>query len=165
MKKIWTSIQRWWLFNIANPKVRQGETVDGAFRWCFRRYDLTISTLSGNFTAKFAADSHPFGYLLAGESDENIIGFAQTIYFLSKSLTTDQELADDIGKAYKRYIDRLSKQSAAEVKEDEIEEKVALEEVKQVQEYVEASPKGKRQRERDANGRFKKVVKELEKSE
>lgn len=49
--------------------------------------------------------------------------------------------------------------------EDEIEEKIALEEVKAVQEYVDAPKKERRKMERDVNGRFKKAVKDLENSE
>jgi hypothetical protein len=37
--------------------------------------------------------------------------------------------------------------------------------VKQVQEYVEMDEKSKKKRERETNGRFKKAVKDLEKSE
>ena len=134
MKKLINSFRRWWLFTFENPVVRKGETVDGAFKWVFRRYWLEIKTLSGNFTCRFTADEHPFGYLLAGADDQNIIGFAQTLYYLGKSVTTDQQLCDDLGAAYKAYVERLEKQAAVEVKEDEFEEKVALEEVKQVYE-------------------------------
>lgn len=134
MKKIIDDIRRWWLFHLANPVVRKGESIDGAFKWVFRRYWLDISTLSGNFKARFTASENPYGYLLAGQDDENILGFAQTLYYLGSSLTTDQQLCDDLGAAYKAYVERLEKQAAVEVKEDEFEEKVALEEVKQVYE-------------------------------
>ena len=137
MKKLINSFRKWWLFHLKNPVVRKGETVDGAFKWVFRRYWLEITTLSENFTCRFTADEHPFGYLLAGADDQNIIGFAQTLYVLGKTMTTDQKLADDIGKAYKRYNDRLQKQAVGEVVEDEFEEKVAVEEVKQIYEKVE----------------------------
>jgi len=160
MKKFWTSIQRWWLFNLANPVVRKGEA--GGFKWVFRRFWLEISTLSGNFKCRFTADEHPYGYLAAGDADDNIEGYCQTFYTIGKLLTTNQEFVDDIGKAIRDYEQRVFNESS--VDEDELEEKVAIEEVKQVQEYVEASPKERKARERDANGRFKKVVKELEKS-
>lgn len=126
--------RKWWLFRVENPVVRKGES--GGFRWVFRRYWLDIETLSGNFKARFTASENPYGYLLAGQDDENILGFAQTLYYLGSSLTTDQKLCNDIGKAYKSFVDRLEKKAAAEVKEDEFEEKVALEEVKQIYEKV-----------------------------
>lgn len=164
MKKIWTSIQRWWLFNLANPVVRKGEA--GGFKWVFRRFWLEISTLSGNFKCRFTADEHPYGALLSSdESNDTIHGFCQIVYQIGKLLTTEQKFADDIQKAIVNYNNRLNKKAAGEIVEDELEENIAIEEVKQIQEYVEATPKERRRQERDSNGRFKKVVKELEKSE
>lgn len=145
-----------------NPSVRKGEV--GAFKFNFRRYDLIISTLSENFKVRFTADNAPYGYLLAGKDDTNIHGFSQILYEVGKLLTTEQKFADDIQKAIVNYNSRLNKKAASEVKEDELEEKVAIEEVKQVQEYVEASPKERKARERDANGRFKKVARDLKES-
>ena len=112
-------ILKWFWFTFKNPVVRKGVT--GAFRFVFRRFDLTIETLSGNFKAKFMADEHPYAYLLAGKDDANIHGFCQAIYMLSKSLTTDQGLVDDVAKAISKYNNRLQKQAASEVVEDETE--------------------------------------------
>lgn len=152
MKKI----LKWWWFTFKNPVVRKGET--GGFKWVFRRFWLEIETVSGNFKAKFMADEHPYAYLLAGQGDENIHGFCQVVYMLSKTLTTDQGLVDDVSKAIAKYNKRLQKQAASEVKEDEIEEKIALETEKQIQEHVELPKKERRKVERDINGRFKKAV-------
>jgi hypothetical protein len=165
MKKIKESILRWWYFHIKNPVIRKGESKDGAFKWTFRRFSLTIETLSGNFKAEYSADEHPYSYLLAGENDDNIIGFAQFIYMLSKTLTTDQGLANDVGKAIGKYQKRLEKQAASEVVEDETEEKIALEQEKQIQEHVELPKKERRKVERRIDGKFKKAVKEAEKHE
>ena len=121
-------IRKWWLFHVVNHKVREGEK--GGFKWCFRRFWLEISTQSGNFVARFTAAEHPYGYLAAGETDENIHGFAQILYEVGMLLTTDQGFANDIGKAINKYQKRLEK--AAEVVEDETEEKIAVEEVKAV---------------------------------
>ena len=149
---------KWWYFHLANPKVREGEA--GGFKWCFRRFWLDISTLSGNFKVRFTADKDPYGYLLAGKDDENIHGFAMTIYQVGKLLTTDQGFVDDVQKALQKYEKRLSK-----VKPDTDSEEAALAEVKAVQEYVEMPKKEQRKYERDVNGRFKKAVKEVEKNE
>ena len=148
---------KWFWFTFKNPVVRKGES--GGFRWCFRRFDLTIETLSGNFKAKFMADAHPYAYLLASQGDENIHGFCQTVYLLSKTLTTDQGFVDDVSKAFAKYDKRLQKKAASEVKEDETEEKIALETEKQIQEVVEMPKKERRKVERDINGRFKAAVK------
>lgn len=158
---MWKKIQTWFWFTFRNPKVRQGEA--GGFKWCFRRLDMTIETLSGNFKARFTAAENPYAYLLCGKTDDNIIGFAQMLYYLGMVITTDQGLVDDISKAVNKYEKRLQK--SAKVEENETEEKIALEEVKQVQEYVEKPAKERRKQDRETNGRFKKAVKGLEKSE
>ena len=152
MKKI----LKWWWFTFKNPVVRKGET--GGFKWVFRRFWLEIETVSGNFKAKFMADEHPYAYLLAGKTDDKIYGFCLVVYMVGKALTTDQGFADDVSKAIAKYNKRLEKKAASEVKEDETEEKIALETEKQIQEIVEMPKKERRKVERDINGRFKKAV-------
>lgn len=161
--KIKEKILKWWWFTFKNPVVRKGET--GGFKWVFRRFWLEIETVSGNFNAKFMADAHPYAYLLASQGDENIHGFCSAIYMLSKTLTSDQGLVDDISKAISKYNKRLEKIAASEAKEDETEEKIAMETEKQVQEIVEMPKKERRKYERDVNGRFRKAVKEAAKNE
>lgn len=156
-------VKKWWLLTIKNPVIRKGEC--GAFRFVFRRFDLTIETLSGNFKARFMADEHPYAYLLAGKDDANIHGFCQAIYMLSKSLTTDQGLVDDVAKAISKYNKRLQKQAASGVVEDETEEKIALDTEKAIQDHIELPRKERKKVERDINGRFKKAVKEAAKNE
>lgn len=151
------NFKKWWLFHLANPVVRKGES--GGFKWVFRRFTLDISTLSGNFSARFTAAEHPYAYLLAGKNDENIIGFIQTMYYLGMTLTTDQGLVDDISKAIRKFEKRVSMIEPTEESED-----AAIAEVKAVQEYVDAPKKEKRKMERDVNGRFKKAVKAVEES-
>lgn len=158
MKKIWTKIQRWYYFHLANPVVREGESKDGAFKWTFRRFDLTVETLSGNFKVWFTAAEHPYGYLLAGEGDDNIHGFAITLYEIGKLITTDQGLVNDIQKAIQKYEKRLNKQ-AEPVVEDETEEMIALKEVQAMQEHIELPKKERRKTEREIDKRFKKALK------
>lgn len=134
-----------------NPIVREGE--HGGFKWRFRRFTLEISTLSGNWKAKWTAAEHPYGYLLAGSGDENIEGFAQTMYEVGMLLTTDQGFVNDIQKALRKYSSRLEKKAAKDIVEDETEEKIALEAEKQVQEAIGMSRKERR----DVNRRFRKA--------
>ena len=155
MKKIFDKIRMWWYFHVVNPVVRKGE--HGGFKWEFRRFWLDISTLSGNFKARYMADEHPYAYLLAGKTDDNIIGFCQFIYMLGKTLTTDQGLANDVDKAFRKY--RKRRDNEARVVEDEEEENMAIEGEKAVQELVEMPEKDRKKVERDINGRFKKAVK------
>lgn len=158
-----SKFSKFWWFHFRNPVVRQGEA--GGFRWRFRRFDLTIETLSGNFKAKFTADENPFGYLVAGKDDSNVHGFAYVMYTVGKLLTTDQVFVNDIHRAIQKYNQRLNKKAASEVKEDETEEKIALETEKQIQEVVEMDKKTRRKYERGVDGRFKAAVKEAEKNE
>lgn len=151
-------LQRWVLFHLRNPKVRVGEK--GAFKWTFRRFWLDIETLSGNFKCRFMAAEHPYAYLLAGQDDENIHGFCQMIYYAGMLLTTDQGFVNEVGRAIMKYSKRLEK--SEKVKEDETEEKLALEEVKQMQKAVEMPKKERRKMEKDVDRRFKKVMKEAE---
>lgn len=147
----------WWYFHIMNPVIRSGES--GGFKWVFRRFTLDISTISGNWSVRFTAAEHPYAYLLAGKDDDNIIGFCQMLYYLGMVITTDQGLVNDIQKAFAKYEKRLEKQNP--IVEDETEEKIALEEVKQVEEYANMPAKERKQKERDINGRFKKTAQKL----
>ena len=133
MKIIWLKIRKWWLFTMRNPVVRAGKTE--AFQWKFRRFDMEVRTFSGNWSAKWTAAEYPYGYLLAGKDDANIIGFCQTMFEVGMLLTTDQKFVNDIQKALQKYSARVEK--SAKVVEDETEEKIALEFEKQVQEHIE----------------------------
>lgn len=144
-----------------NPIVREGE--HGGFKWRFRRFTLEISTVSDNWRARWTAAEHPFGYLLSSKDDDNIIGFCQTIYEVGALLTTDQGFVNDIQKALKKYSSRLEKKAAKDIVEDETEEKIALEEEKQVQEAIGMSRKERKKRERDINKRFKESAKYVQK--
>ena len=150
-----------WYFKVKNPVVRKGESKDGAFRWTFRRFWLEIETLSGNFKARFTAGEHPFAALLSDESDKNTLGFAEILYMVGMLLTTEQKFANDIQNAIKRHQDRATK--SAKVEEDEIEEKIALETEKQIQELVEMPSKERKKVEKKIDKKFEKAVKDLEK--
>lgn len=155
---IWTKIQRAWYFYCVNPTLRKWE--EGGFKFKFRRFFLDIRSISGNFKMRWTASEHPYGYLFAGENDQTE-GFANRMYMIGALLTTDQQFVTDIDKALEGYQKRMDGQ--ANVVEDETEEKIAIEEVKAVQEYVDAPKKERRKMERDANGRFKKAVKDVQK--
>lgn len=128
MRQFFQKIRAWWLFKMSNPVVRKGEK--GGFKWVFRRFWLEISTVSGNFKARFMAAEHPYGYLVSGKDDKNIEGFCQMIYTVGMLLTTDQGFVDDVRKAIGKYQKRLDKENP--VVEDEIEEKFAIENEKKV---------------------------------
>lgn len=143
MRQFFQKIRAWWLFKMSNPVVRKGEK--GGFKWVFRRFWVEITTVSGNFKARFMAAEHPYGYLVSGKDDKNIEGFCQMIYTVGMLLTTDQGFVDDVKKAIDKYQKRLDKENP--VVEDEIEEKFAIENEKKVLE-LSKSPR-KRQRRAD----------------
>ena len=116
-------IRKFWYFRVRNGVVRKGEK--GGFKWKFRRFWLDVSTLSGNFKARFTAAEHPYGYLLAGKDDRNISGYCETLYAVAMLLTTDQVFVDDIQKALNEYYARADRK--ARIVEDEDEERNALE--------------------------------------
>lgn len=156
-------VRKWWWLTIKNPVIKKGEC--GAFRFVFRRFDLTIETLSGNFKAKFMADEHPYSVLVGCEQEKTIHGYCALLYQIGKLMTTDAGFVGDLQKALSKYDKRLQKQAASGVVEDETDEKIALEEVKAIQEVVEMPKKERRKYERGVDGRFKRAVKEAEKHE
>lgn len=159
MKKIWEKIRKFWYFHLANPVVRKGER--GGFKWCFRRFWLDISTVSGNFKARFTAAEHPYAYLLAGKDDSNIKGYCEHLYMTAMLLTTDQKLVNDIHKSLEANIRRQGQKPSVSGDSEE----AALAEVKDVQEYTEMSRAERRRYERDVNKRFKATVKKMKDEE
>lgn len=142
------NLRKFWYFHVRNGVVRKGEY--GGFKWEFRRFWLTIETVSGNFKCRFMAGEHPYAYLLAGKDDENIKGFCQMIYEMGMLLTTDQGFVDDIEKALVKYSKRISKSVAKEAKkEDELDEKAAIEFEKEVQAYKETPKRYRRRKDRE----------------
>lgn len=156
MAKLREKFLRIWYFWFRNPVVRRGE--HGGFKWVFRRFWLDISTLSGNFKARFTAGEHPYGFLLTGTTDDNIEGFCQVLYEIGSLITTDQGFVNDIQKAVKKYAKRMEKTPA-----DDEDEEIALEEVKAIQEHIELPEKERKKVEKDIDKRFKKAAKEAEK--
>ena len=120
---------KWWFFKVKNSVVRTGEK--GGFKWVFRRFSLTIETLSGNFKAEFTAHL----------------------------MTTEQEFVDDLNKALSDYDKRLVEKEKPNA--DAEDEEIAIEEVKQVQAVVDMPKAERKKYERDVNGRFKKSVKKI----
>ena len=164
-KMLMTKLKRFWYFNFANPVVLKGK--EGGFEWVFRRFWLEYRTVSGNWKLRVTAGAHPHGYLLAGAmkgDNNNVHGFAMTMYMQSMLLTQDQGLVSDIQRAIRKCDRRLQKQEASKMKEEDRQDEIALEAVKQEQEFVELPKKEQRKVEREVNGRFKKVVKDAQKS-
>ena len=148
--KIWDKIVRFWCLNVMNPVEASGEK--GGFRYVFRRYTLELRTVSGNWRMRVTACEHPFGYLRASVEqgkEDNVFGFANVLYYLTMTMTTDKRLVDEVQKALVKAED------------DPEEEKAAMEEVRGVQEYVEMGARERRKYERDVNRRFKRAAEKV----
>ena len=112
---------------------------------------------------RVTACEHPWAYLRASVEqgrEDNVFGFANVLYYLTMTMTTDQRLVDEVQKALVDYETRLEEK--AKVEEDPEEEKAAMEEVRGVQDYVEMGARERRKMEREINGRFRKSVKKAE---
>ena len=159
MSKISDKIKKWWLFSMSNRKVKVGE--GGAFKWTFRRFWVEIRTLSDNFRVRFTAAQNPYGYLFVGEDDQTQ-GFAERLYMVGMLMTTDQQFVNDIDKALEDYRVRIAAQNP--IVEDEQEEEMALEEMRQLQEHIELPDKERKAVEKDIDKRFKQAVKKAKKA-
>ena len=157
MSRIFDKIRKWWLFTMSNPTVKVGEA--GAFKWRFRRFWLEIKTLSDNFRVRFTAAENPYGYLYYGD-EEQTQGFAERIYMIGMLLTTDQRFVNDIDKAIEDYQKRMSAENP--VVENKDEERIAVEEMRQLQEHIELPKKERKAVVNDIDKRFKKAVKKAQ---
>lgn len=158
---IFDKILKLWYFTFRNKVVWKGEK--GGFRVKFRRFWVEAESLSGNWKARWTAAEFPYGYLLSavtGNNEDTLWGFVERMYMWSMLLLTDVDFAKDMDKAYEDYKKRMEPKT---VEENPQEEEAALEFEKEVQEYVETPRRQRRKQDREANGRFKKTVKKVEK--
>lgn len=108
----------WWWFTFKNPTIYKFEF--GGFKVEFKRFFITIKTISGNFEAKFMVSEHPYGYLFHQAKNgkiDDIHGFCAYIYKIVTCLTSDQGLADDINKALTKFDKRMEKKAKSAAKE------------------------------------------------
>lgn len=109
MKKNWSRWNR-----------RRAEKTVAGFRFVFRDYDMTLSTLSGNWSMRLLCTEHPFGYLAASLRDgldENLHGYALLMYALSTQMTRERRLVKDVEGAVRRYAGRIEREGARREKE------------------------------------------------
>lgn len=101
-----------WVFGIANRK--QKELIIGGFKFVFRSYTLDISSISKSWSMRLLCSEHPYGYLLASlrqGNQENLHGYAMTLFIQSTSLTKDQKLVKDVQRDCELYMKRLLRES------------------------------------------------------
>lgn len=113
-------INRWWnlmVFYLTNRKLETAEV--GGFKYVFRKYSMTVSSLSENFKMRILCGEHAYGYLLTAlrhNKEENLGGYALMLYSLAVSLTRDQKLVSDVTRDIKGYAARVEREAEKEAK-------------------------------------------------
>lgn len=122
-----------WVFGIANRKKR--EIIIGGFRFIFRSYTLDISSISRSWSMRLLCSEHPYGYLLASlnqGNQENLHGYAMTLFMQATSLTKDQKLVKDVQRDCEAYMKRLLREGektemqARKDKDREVKDNIAI---------------------------------------
>lgn len=81
-----------------------------------RQTYLAIGCDSGIFSCRIGGNTHAYGYLLAAARqgrDEQLHGYATTLYIPAMAMTGDQELTDGIQAAVRGWVGRKDAQGAA----------------------------------------------------
>lgn len=111
MKKLFERAATWLRLHVMNV-VEERRTI-GGFEFVFRRYDLTVRTLSGNFRTRIMCTEHPFAYLahsLRDGREDNLHGYASLLYIVATQLTQDAPFARAVESGVKRYMERLERE-------------------------------------------------------
>lgn len=114
MRKILERVAAWWRLSVANRKM--AEKTIGGFKFEFRKYDLRIRTLSGNWRLRLLCTEHPFGYLaqsMKAGIDDNLHGYATLMYVCSTQLTKDAKLVRNVEFAVRKYSERIEREAKA----------------------------------------------------
>lgn len=127
---------------------------------------MEIKTLSGIFSMRIDARTHPFGYLWAAASQGNetqLHGYAVIMYRTAMALTQSQGFVDGLTKEINNLDRRLAKRAekaASEIAEYQDQGDAAF--MEEVAAYADATPK-ERKKMRKANQEvLREVLKEKE---
>lgn len=150
-----------WYFGVRNRLERRYER--GGFRVDFRRYDMRIRTLSGNFALRLRANEYSYGYLLSSlmqGREDNLRGYAMLLYIVASCVCEDDGLRRDLMKGIERYEGRLERKAAKAAKEagGEAESEACVE---QERSDLEAAGLSRRARRRRSRERVKKAEEAL----
>ena len=113
----------------------------GGFKWTFRKYSMTVRSLSENWQMRVLCGEHSYGYLLESLSQgktDNLHGYAIIMYSLAVSLTRDEKLVSDVTRDIKAYAARVDRQAEKEARKSE---KVSDEEILAVERMAEENAK------------------------
>lgn len=160
LRKISKALKEFWLLRVMN--YTQKKLTVGGFEFHFRQYDLTIRSLSGNFTLKVLATEPAFGYLvqaLAKDRKDNLHGYAAFMYLISSSLVEDDNFRSDIQSALTAYNARMM--ASASYKANNEDEDIAIATMKKELDRGQMSRAARRRAEKA----FAKDIKNIKKQE
>lgn len=135
----------------------------GGFRVTFRRYSMVIQSVSDNFKVEYEVSEHPYGYLYASllnGHEDNIWGYAHLVYYLSYTLTTEQQLVDDIEACLRSYAERV--ESKQEDMPYDVSEQAIIEDLQELERYKDMSRAERRRRSKEADKKLRKMARDLQ---
>lgn len=80
---------------------------------------LSITSTSGIFNCRVGGNTHAYGYLLAAAKqglDNQLAGYATTLYIPAMGITQDQGLCNDVQKAINKWMKRKEAEAKSTAK-------------------------------------------------
>lgn len=80
---------------------------------------LSITSTSGIYSMHIGGNTHAFGYLLAAAKqglDNQLAGYATTLYIPAMGITQDQGLCNDVQKAISKWMKRKESEAKSAAK-------------------------------------------------
>lgn len=106
---------------------------------------LSITSTSGIMNMRLGGNTHAYGYLLAAAQqglDNQLVGYATTLFIPAMAMTQDQELTSGVQKAIVEWQKRKEAEGAEKAKAvTDSEEMASLAFMEDVAAYADATPK------------------------
>ena len=117
---------------------------------------LSITSTSGIMNIHLGGNTHAFGYLLAAAKqglDNQLAGYATTLYIPAMGITQDQGLCNDVQKAISKWLKRKEAEGAEKAKtvtpEQDIASAALMEDIASEQDMSKKELKAKREADRE----------------
>lgn len=117
---------------------------------------LSITSTSGIYSMHIGGNTHAFGYLLAAAKqglDNQLAGYATTLYIPAMGITQDQGLCNDVQKAISKWMKRKEAEGAEKAKavtdSEEMASQVFVEDIVSEQGMSKKELKAKREADRE----------------
>jgi hypothetical protein len=164
---LWESFKKWFYFRFRNPRLKVVEI--GGFKFDFRTFWLDITNASDMFRIRLRVDMKAYGYLYAAARqgyNEQLQGFAYYIAHVLALLVEEQTFGDDLCAAIDGYYARAMKRAEANVaksrkkseEEQQNEENLHTEVLKEIERYAHMSDKERKAYKKEYAEAFRDVV-------